>query len=106
MAERTQKQKATPSRDDEVEVEAPPVAASGDRLKAELDDLLAVAGVAVATAADAGPWMIDNCGLMVMTTSGCAVPFLPEVVPQPVRATSVTNADKRSKIEGVMVNCL
>jgi ubiquitin-like protein Pup len=40
MAERTQKQKTTPSRDDEVVVDAPPVAASGDRLKAELDDLL------------------------------------------------------------------
>jgi ubiquitin-like protein Pup len=40
MAERTQKQKTTPSRDDEAVVDAPPVAASGDRLKAELDDLL------------------------------------------------------------------
>lgn len=40
MAERTQKQKATPSRDEEAVVEDPPVAASGDRLKAELDDLL------------------------------------------------------------------
>jgi len=40
MAERTQKQKTTPSRDDEAVVDTPPVAASGDRLKAELDDLL------------------------------------------------------------------
>lgn len=40
MAERTQKQKTTTSRDDEAVADAPPVAASGDRLKAELDDLL------------------------------------------------------------------
>ena len=40
MAERTQKQKPTPSRADEAVEEAPAVAASGDKLKAELVDLL------------------------------------------------------------------
>lgn len=40
MAERTQKQKSAPSRAEETVDEAPPVAASGDKLKAELDDLL------------------------------------------------------------------
>lgn len=40
MAERTQKQKPTPSRTDETIDDAPMVAASGDKLKAELDDLL------------------------------------------------------------------
>ena len=40
MAERTQKQKPTPSRTDEAVEEAPAVAATGDKLKAELDDLL------------------------------------------------------------------
>ena len=40
MAERTQKQKPAPSRTDEAVVEDPPAAASGDKLKAELDDLL------------------------------------------------------------------
>jgi len=40
MAERTQKQKPTPSRTEEVVEAAPPVAGSGDKLKAELDDLL------------------------------------------------------------------
>ena len=41
MAERTQKQKAEPSRTDEVQIdEAPTTAGSGDKLKAELDDLL------------------------------------------------------------------
>jgi prokaryotic ubiquitin-like protein Pup len=40
MAERTQKQKPAPSRTDEVVDAAPPVTESGDKLKAELDDLL------------------------------------------------------------------
>ena len=42
MAERTQKQKSTTSRTTEPEqtAEAPPSSASGDRLRAELDDLL------------------------------------------------------------------
>jgi ubiquitin-like protein Pup len=40
MAERTQKQKPAPNRTDETTHEAPPVAASGEKLKAELDDLL------------------------------------------------------------------
>jgi ubiquitin-like protein Pup len=40
MAERTQKQKPTPSRTEETVEEAPPASASGDKLKAELDDLL------------------------------------------------------------------
>lgn len=40
MAERTQKQKPTPSRADEEVVDAPPTTATGDKLKAELDDLL------------------------------------------------------------------
>ena len=40
MAERTQKQKPTPSRTDEVVTEAPPTAPQGEKLKAELDDLL------------------------------------------------------------------
>ena len=40
MAERTQKQKPAPSRTDEQAESAPVVAASGDKLKAELDDLL------------------------------------------------------------------
>ncbi len=40
MAERTQKQKPTPTRSDEVADVAAPVAATGDKLKAELDDLL------------------------------------------------------------------
>jgi ubiquitin-like protein Pup len=44
MAERTQKQKPTPTRTDETTHDtahdAPPVAASGEKLKAELDDLL------------------------------------------------------------------
>jgi len=39
MAERTQKQKPAPSRTDET-IEAPATAASGDKLKAEMDDLL------------------------------------------------------------------
>ena len=39
MAERTQKQKQAPARTDEV-VEEAPAAASGDKLKAELDNLL------------------------------------------------------------------
>jgi ubiquitin-like protein Pup len=40
MAERTQKQKPAPSRTDEVAEAAPPSMAAGDKLKAELDDLL------------------------------------------------------------------
>ncbi len=40
MAERTQKQKPAPSRTEEVVEAAPPVTESGDKLKAELDDLL------------------------------------------------------------------
>ncbi len=40
MAERTQKQKPTPSRTEEEVEAAPLVAGSGDKLKAELDDLL------------------------------------------------------------------
>ena len=40
MAERTQKQKPTPNRTDEVVEAAPAVTESGDKLKAELDDLL------------------------------------------------------------------
>jgi len=40
MAERTQKQKPTPSRTDEAVEDVPAVAATGDKLKAELDDLL------------------------------------------------------------------
>jgi ubiquitin-like protein Pup len=40
MAERTQKQKPTPSRTDEAITEAPPTAPQGEKLKAELDDLL------------------------------------------------------------------
>ncbi|MDO8390142.1 MAG: ubiquitin-like protein Pup [Actinomycetota bacterium] len=40
MAERTQKQKPTPARTEETVDEAPVVAATGDKLKAELDDLL------------------------------------------------------------------
>ena len=40
MAERTQKQKPAPSRTEETVETAPPVQGSGDKLKAELDDLL------------------------------------------------------------------
>ena len=41
MAERTQKQKPTPTRTEEaVEAEAPAQSKQGDKLKAELDDLL------------------------------------------------------------------
>ena len=40
MAERTQKQKPTPIRTDESVEETPAVAATGDKLKAELDELL------------------------------------------------------------------
>jgi len=40
MAERTQKQKAAPARTDEQGEEAPATTASGEKLKAELDDLL------------------------------------------------------------------
>jgi ubiquitin-like protein Pup len=40
MAERTQKQKPTPSRTEEAVEAAPAVTESGDKLKAELDDLL------------------------------------------------------------------
>jgi ubiquitin-like protein Pup len=40
MAERTQKQKPAPSRTDETVEAVPAVTATGDKLKAELDDLL------------------------------------------------------------------
>lgn len=40
MAERTQKQKPAPSRQDEVVAETPAAAPQGEKLKAELDDLL------------------------------------------------------------------
>ena len=40
MAERTQKQKPTPTRTEDTVEAAPAVAGSGDKLKAELDDLL------------------------------------------------------------------
>ena len=40
MAERTQKQKSTPSRTEEAVEVAPAVAGGSDKLKAELDDLL------------------------------------------------------------------
>lgn len=42
MAEREQKRKAAPQRDDEVSDDAPPSSesASGEKIKAELDDLL------------------------------------------------------------------
>jgi ubiquitin-like protein Pup len=40
MAERTQKQKPAPSRVDDTVGTAPAVTESGDKLKAELDDLL------------------------------------------------------------------
>jgi ubiquitin-like protein Pup len=40
MAERTQKQKPAPSRVDDTVGAAPAVTESGDKLKAELDDLL------------------------------------------------------------------
>ena len=40
MAERTHKQKSTPTRTEEAVEEAPVAAATGEKLKAELDDLL------------------------------------------------------------------
>jgi ubiquitin-like protein Pup len=40
MAERQQKQKPAPNRSEETVEVAPPVTESGDKLKAELDDLL------------------------------------------------------------------
>ncbi len=40
MAERTQKQKPAPARTEEEVVDAPANTASGEKLKAELDDLL------------------------------------------------------------------
>jgi prokaryotic ubiquitin-like protein Pup len=40
MAERTQKQKPVPARTEETVEEAPPAAPQGEKLKAELDDLL------------------------------------------------------------------
>lgn len=40
MPERQQKQKSAPSRNDEVVEEAPAGAPQGEKLKAELDDLL------------------------------------------------------------------
>jgi len=40
MAERTQKQKPVPSREEQEVVDAPATTATGEKLKAELDDLL------------------------------------------------------------------
>lgn len=40
MAERTQKQKPVPARTEETSTEAPVVTKQGEKLKAELDDLL------------------------------------------------------------------
>ncbi len=40
MAERTQKQKPAPARTTEATTEAPPATKQGEKLKAELDDLL------------------------------------------------------------------
>ena len=40
MAERTQKQKPAPSKTEEVVEEAPAASKQGEKLKAELDDLL------------------------------------------------------------------
>ncbi len=40
MAERTQKQKPAPAKTEEVVEEAPAASKQGDKLKAELDDLL------------------------------------------------------------------
>ena len=40
MAERIEKKKAAPARADEVVEEAPPSAKSGEKIKADLDDLL------------------------------------------------------------------
>jgi prokaryotic ubiquitin-like protein Pup len=40
MAERTQKQKPAPNRSEEVVEQAPASTAQGEKLKAELDDLL------------------------------------------------------------------
>ena len=42
MAERTQKQKPAPSKTEEVVEEAPAASKQGEKLKAELDDLLDV----------------------------------------------------------------
>ena len=40
MAEREQKKKPAPARQDEVVEETPPVSEKGEKIKAELDDLL------------------------------------------------------------------
>jgi ubiquitin-like protein Pup len=40
MAERTQKQRTAPSKTEEVVDEAPPASKQGEKIKAELDDLL------------------------------------------------------------------
>ena len=40
MAERTQKQRTAPTREEEAVDEEPAAAATGDKLKAEMDDLL------------------------------------------------------------------
>jgi ubiquitin-like protein Pup len=40
MTERTQKQKPTPNRTEETVEDAPVVSGTGDKLKADLDDLL------------------------------------------------------------------
>ena len=40
MAERTQKQKTAPQREDEAAADAPATTTHGDKLKADIDDLL------------------------------------------------------------------
>jgi prokaryotic ubiquitin-like protein Pup len=40
MAERTQKQKPAPQREQEVQADAPATGKQGEKIKAELDDLL------------------------------------------------------------------
>ncbi len=40
MAEREQKKKSAPQREDEVVADVPPASESGEKIKAELDDLL------------------------------------------------------------------
>ena len=40
MAEREQKKKPTPAKQDEVVEDAPPISEKGEKIKAELDDLL------------------------------------------------------------------
>ena len=52
MAERTQKQKQVPTRTEETAEVAPAAAASSDKLKAELADLLAEIAAVVETTAE------------------------------------------------------